>query len=158
MTDPPRTHRTRRPDAEGGRRAREPAPAPDLSFGWRERAADEPPIDGGRPDGRGAGPDPAGAGAEPDPTAEWRRMRDAGLFGAAPGADAGPPPPGGAPSLAALVALLEALRGVVPQELERQFTALLREALLTIRALIDWYLERLDGGPEERRMEDIPID
>jgi hypothetical protein len=54
--------------------------------------------------------------------------------------------------------LLEALRGMVPKDLERQFTALVREALLTLRALIDWYLERLDGGSRERRVEDIPID
>ena len=47
---------------------------------------------------------------------------------------------------------------MVPGELERQFSALIREVLLTLRALIDWYLERLDGGPREQRVEDIPID
>jgi hypothetical protein len=46
----------------------------------------------------------------------------------------------------------------VPSELERQFSALLREVLLTLRALIDWYLERLDGARAERQVEDIPID
>jgi hypothetical protein len=33
---------------------------------------------------------------------------------------------------------------MVPPELQEQFYALQREVLLTIRALIDWYLERLD--------------
>jgi hypothetical protein len=56
------------------------------------------------------------------------------------------------------VALLDGLRGMVPRELQGQFNALLREVLLTLRALIDWYLERLDGRPSERRVEDIPID
>jgi len=47
---------------------------------------------------------------------------------------------------------------MVPSELEKQLTALVREALLTLRALIDWYLERLDDEGPERRVEDIPID
>ena len=37
-------------------------------------------------------------------------------------------------------------------------TALIREALLTLRSLIDWYLERLDRPRREPRVEDIPID
>nr|MBA2255802.1 hypothetical protein [Thermoleophilaceae bacterium] len=69
-----------------------------------------------------------------------------------------PPAGGGAPSLSSLLLLLEALRGMLPRELEKQFSALVREALLTLRALIDWYLERLDGEGPERRVEDIPID
>jgi hypothetical protein len=35
---------------------------------------------------------------------------------------------------------------------------LIREFLLTLRALIDLYLERLDRGPREPDVEDIPID
>jgi hypothetical protein len=46
----------------------------------------------------------------------------------------------------------------VPPELRHALTELVRELLLLVRALIDWYLERL----EERRrapveVEDIPI-
>ena len=41
---------------------------------------------------------------------------------------------------------------------QEQFTAFLREALLTLRSLIDWYLERLERRPREPRVEDIPID
>jgi hypothetical protein len=33
-----------------------------------------------------------------------------------------------------------------------------REVLLTVRALIDWYLERLESGPAEPQVEDIPIE
>ncbi len=62
------------------------------------------------------------------------------------------------PDLSALLQALESLRSAVPRELSDQLTALLRELLLTVRALIDWYLERLDGEPAEPAVEDIPID
>jgi hypothetical protein len=74
------------------------------------------------------------------------------------------PPPAGAgmrgPRLdfRPLFMLLEAVRRGLPKELEAQFTALLREVLMTLRALIDWYLERLERRPSEPRVEDIPID
>lgn len=90
-----------------------------------------------------------------DPSSDWRRIRDASWPGEA---SEGSPTQGRPPSLSSVLMLLEAVRAVVPRDLERQFTALLREALLTLRAVIDWYLERLDRGREERRMEDIPID
>ena len=62
------------------------------------------------------------------------------------------------PDLSALLVALEGLRTLVPRELSEQLTALVREVLLTLRALIDWYLERLDGGPDEPEVEDIPLD
>ena len=37
-------------------------------------------------------------------------------------------------------------------------TKLIREFLLTLRSLIDWYLERLDRPNREPEVEDIPID
>jgi hypothetical protein len=43
-------------------------------------------------------------------------------------------------------------------EAERELTNLIREFLLTLRSLIDWYLERLDAPKQEREVEDIPID
>jgi hypothetical protein len=43
-------------------------------------------------------------------------------------------------------------------ELDRQLRDIIREFLLTLRSLIDWYLERLDGKPAEPKIEDIPID
>ena len=60
--------------------------------------------------------------------------------------------------LTPLIALVEAMRRVVPLELQEQFNALQRELLLTVRALIDWYLERLDNAPKPTVVEDIPID
>ena len=62
------------------------------------------------------------------------------------------------PDPAALFILLDALRLAAPADLQDRLTALIREALLTLRALIDRYLERLDQAPAERKVEDIPID
>jgi hypothetical protein len=65
------------------------------------------------------------------------------------------------PDLQALLALLDAVREAVPAELSRQLAAALRELLLALRALIDWYLERLGepaAGRAEVEVEDIPLD
>jgi hypothetical protein len=63
--------------------------------------------------------------------------------------------------LRALLGLLESVRDTVPAELSRQLAGALRELLLALRALIDWYLERL-GEPAAPRpgveVEDIPLD
>lgn len=71
-----------------------------------------------------------------------------------------PPPQFGVPrfDLRPLFMLIEAVRRGLPRELEEQFTALIREILLTLRALIEWYLDRLERRPAEPRVEDIPID
>jgi hypothetical protein len=71
-----------------------------------------------------------------------------------------PPPQFGAPrfDLRPLFMLVDAVRRGLPRELEDQFVALIREILMTLRALIDWYLERLERRPSELRVEDIPID
>jgi hypothetical protein len=82
------------------------------------------------------------------------------------GADYGEtPPPSDPPPLRGpqldfrpLFMLLDAARRGLPRELEEQFTALLREVLLTLRALIDWYIERLDRPRREPQVEDIPIE
>ena len=65
------------------------------------------------------------------------------------------------PELEALLALLDGVRDAVPAELSRQLTTALRDLLLALRALIDWYLERL-GEPAPKaapiEVEDIPLD
>lgn len=71
------------------------------------------------------------------------------------------------PELAAIVNLIESVKDSVPAELTAQLVDALREMLVALRALIDWYLERLEGvaaggpgptGAREPRVQDIPID
>jgi hypothetical protein len=61
--------------------------------------------------------------------------------------------------LQALGALLETARASVPPELARQLAEAARELLVALRALIDWWIARLERQPERRvEVEDIPID
>jgi hypothetical protein len=62
------------------------------------------------------------------------------------------------PDPAALFVLLDGMRAAAPRELREQVTNLIREFLLTLRSLIDWYLERLDQPRREPKVEDIPIE
>ena len=75
-----------------------------------------------------------------------------------PGSDEPPPRPASGPDLAPLFALIDVARSVLPRELRGQFNALVRELLLTLRALIDWYLEKLGKEEPSSKMEDIPIE
>jgi hypothetical protein len=61
--------------------------------------------------------------------------------------------------LAALVALVRALRDLVPPELQQQVTDLIRQVLLLVRALVDHWIERLESERRGDRpdVEDIPI-
>ena len=74
------------------------------------------------------------------------------------GAGAGTGPRGAIPDFTPLIQIVEALRRAIPHELQEQFNALQRELLLTLRALIDWYLERLDKPELTPQVEDIPIE
>jgi hypothetical protein len=99
-----------------------------------------------------------------------REATEAAEQAAAEGADAAserPPPRGyaspgserrGGADAQALVALIELARAIVPPELRVQLAELVREVLLAVRALIDWYLERVEArrrAPVD--VEDIPI-
>lgn len=95
---------------------------------------------------------------------------DAGMAGADPAGDARRPPPRGyatpgdpgsrstTADIQALAALLDLGRTLLPPELRAQVAELVREILLLVRALIDWYLERVEArrkAPVE--VQDIPI-
>jgi hypothetical protein len=61
--------------------------------------------------------------------------------------------------LDALVALLRALRELVPAELQQQVSDVIRQVLLLLRAVIDFWVDRLDAPrPAEVEVQDIPID
>lgn len=88
---------------------------------------------------------------------------------------AGKPPPAGwqaadeeqqqgsrpAPELEALIAALRSLRSLrelIPPEVSERLLAALREVLLAIRGLLDFYVERLERrSSEPPEVEDIPI-
>jgi hypothetical protein len=97
--------------------------------------------------------DPADPRFDDDPFAG-----DDPLAGERPPRTGSPPRSAGSFDPAALFVLLDGLRRAAPRELEGQLTKLIREFLLTLRSLIDWYLERLDQPRREQRVEDIPID
>ena len=57
-----------------------------------------------------------------------------------------------------LLGLFAAVRDRIPPDLQQRLAEAIREVLLALRALIDWYLERSDragSGPAE--VQDIPI-
>ena len=93
---------------------------------------------------------------------------------AAPTVGSGPPPPAGwqAPSpedpasearpsveLDTLVQAMHALRDLIPPEVMERIAAAVREVLMALRALLDFYLERLDRKRSEpAEVQDIPIE
>ena len=96
------------------------------------------------------------------------RVAEAATRGHAGAADAGSPPPAGwqvpdanpdsRADLEVLSAVLHSLRELIPPELQHRVGEALRELLLALRALIDWYLERAEkrrATPTE--VQDIPI-
>jgi hypothetical protein len=100
-------------------------------------------LSGGNPSaGNPSGGDP-GEPVKPPP-AGWQIPEDARA--------------GAAPELDPFVALVQALRDLVPPELQRRLVAALRELLLALRALIDWYLEHLERRRGQAvEVQDIPI-
>jgi hypothetical protein len=112
-------------------RAGAPATAGDAT-GTGNQAADE------------ATPDGDADGSSQTPPAGWQTPEDE--------------PPRVAPELDPLLALLHTMRDLIPPELQQRLISALREVLLALRALIDWYLERMDRRREQGvEVQDIPI-
>jgi hypothetical protein len=122
----------------------------------------------------------AGAGDGSSPPSPGRRPGETGPGPAGLGGDAGrggangPPPvppagwqfPGsnggsernGSGELDLLLAILASLRDRIPPELQQRLAEAVREVLLAVRALIDWYLERSERRRgEPAQVQDIPI-
>ena len=136
-------HKTTPPDAPGwGERRRPPEPPP--------RSDPPRPEDDPRPSDRPSPSDPPRPHGDPlfDEQPEPHGQRPYGQ----------PPPPRSGLDFSALFVLLDALRRAAPAELQGRMTSFIREGLLTLRSLIDWYLDRLERPPREPKVEDIPID
>ena len=108
-------------------------------------------------------PDPPTPGAGPTDPTEPTGTEDPFRIGADSGPEAGA---AGRPATHQCVELCPICRGAEllraagpPGELRGQLDDVGREALLTLRALVDHYLERLDAKPSDRgEVEEIPID
>lgn len=77
------------------------------------------------------------------------------------GGPAGPPPTEDAAAEAqALSALLQAVRELVPEDLWRQLAEVVRQLLLLLRGIIDWWIEGLAAAtpPAGPRVTEIPVD
>jgi hypothetical protein len=84
--------------------------------------------------------------AAPPPPAGWQRRQDDAAGSSGRG------------ELDLLLQILSAVRDRIPPELQHRLAEALREVLLAIRALIDWYLERTERRRSEAvAVEDIPI-
>jgi hypothetical protein len=123
---------------------------------------------------RAAGSSDEGAGSGSGSGAGSGSGSEAGSGGAASGdTTAGSPPkpplagwqlPGASGTdsrggeLDLLVSLLNSVRDRIPPELQKRLAEAIREVLLALRALIDWYLERGDRPRRQaERVQDIPI-
>jgi hypothetical protein len=85
-------------------------------------------------------------GSKPPP-AGWQAPPQNGAAGDDPDGD-----------LEHLATLMHVLQDLIPADLQRRLGEALREVLLALRALLDWYIERLQhrrGDPPE--VQDIPI-
>jgi hypothetical protein len=86
----------------------------------------------------------AGRAGQPPP-AGWQSPKDESEQ--APGGD-----------LELLAQMIQSVRDLIPPELQRRLAEALRELLMALRAVIDFYLERLDHRRESSaEVEDIPI-
>jgi hypothetical protein len=112
---------------------------------------------GGR-GGRGAGGGGGGGGGGDDgrdddrpphvPPAGWQQ----------PAADGGAARGWGGGEVDLLLGVLASLRDRIPPELQQRLADAVREVLLAVRALIDWFLERSERQrAEPRQVQDIPI-
>jgi hypothetical protein len=136
------------------------------------RAPGEAPPVAGRAGEASPGADElAGVAGEAPPGADEL----AGVAGEAPraGPNGPKPPPSGwqtpepgdsagagrpVPDTELLAQILHSLRDLIPAELQKRLVEAVRELLLALRALLDWYIERLErrrAQPVE--VQDIPI-
>ncbi len=81
------------------------------------------------------------------PPAGWQQPSDGGGAASRGGGE-----------LELLLGILGSLRDLIPAELHQRLADAVRELLLALRALIDWYLDRGERGrAAPSRVQDIPI-
>jgi hypothetical protein len=102
---------------------------------------------------------PVSAAGDPDsrpPPAGWQTPRDH-----SPASDrqaASDRQPASDRDAELIADVLERIRGLIPPELQQRIAEALRELLLALRALLDWYIQRLEARRTEPvEVTDIPI-
>jgi hypothetical protein len=91
-------------------------------------------------------------------SAALRRPPPAGWQSPPPEPDESGAPLFGASEVDLLLEAIRSLRDRIPPDLQRRLGEALRELLLALRALIDWYLERSERERREpTEVQDIPI-
>ena len=60
--------------------------------------------------------------------------------------------------LRALVSLVELLRDLLPAELREELAQVVRQILLLVRAVIDWWVTRLESGGDEPPPGPVPVE
>jgi hypothetical protein len=89
----------------------------------------------------------ASAGRRRPPAAGWQAPEAADPAGSERNGD-----------LELIVGLLQSVRDLIPPDLQRRVAEALREVLMALRALIDWYLERAETRRTDPvEVQDIPI-
>jgi hypothetical protein len=97
--------------------------------------------------GEQPGEEPDADGPTRPPPAGWHTPKS-DAPGRSPGAE-----------LDALIGAIRSLRELVPPEVIQRLAEAVKEVLLALRALIDWYIERLERRrTEPPPVEDIPIE
>ena len=92
----------------------------------------------------------AGAALRRPPPAGWQSASDEAPDGEGPAM--------GASEVDLLLEAIRSLRDRVPPDLQRRLSEALRELLIALRALIDWYQERSERERREpSEVQDIPI-
>jgi hypothetical protein len=162
MPDPPEF-----PSPEEPARRRSPAPPGSTEEALQRleerldrasRAAERLIAEAAEAAARGGAGVGAGGGDPPGDPGPASREPDAKEPPAPPASGWQIPEDSAASDLDPFVTLVQALRDLIPAELQRRLAAALRELLLALRALIDWYLERLERRREQAvEVQDIPI-
>ena len=98
----------------------------------------------------------APGGRAPGGRGPARRARGDRRPGAAAGLGHAQDPAARQEEAQALIALLQALRDLVPAELQAQLTEVIRQVLLLLRALIDWWVARLDPEGRDEPLQPAP--
>jgi hypothetical protein len=132
-----------------------PASGSDARAAESDPLVSEPDLRPSEPDARAAESDARGSGsgtgpADPSkpPPAGWQSPEEADSEPAARRAS----------ELELLTTIAQSMRDLIPAELQRRLAEALRELLLALRALLDWYLERLESErTESHEVQDIPI-